>query len=60
MRYLTEVIVESETDGLDAANCKTRCMSQECPYYWEGFAPGRSKSIRRRSQGAVYTDFGRF
>jgi len=34
--YLTEVIVESETDGLDAANCKTRCMSQECPYYWEG------------------------
>ncbi|CAE7276575.1 unnamed protein product [Symbiodinium natans] len=34
--YLTEVIVESETDGLDAANCKTRCIAQQCPYYWEG------------------------
>ena len=30
------MIVESETDGLDDANCKTRCIFQECPYYWEG------------------------
>lgn len=34
--HLVAVIVESETDGLDDANCKTRCVAQECPYYWEG------------------------
>ena len=33
---MVAVIVESETDGLDDANCKTRCVAQECPYYWEG------------------------
>lgn len=34
--YLTTVVVETETDGLDDANCKTRCVAEECAYYWEG------------------------
>ena len=36
LRYLTTVVVETETDGLDDANCKTRCVAEECAYYWEG------------------------
>eukprot|EP00439_Symbiodinium_sp_Y106_P014738 s3506_g2.t1 len=34
--YLLEVIVETESDGLDPGNCRTRCLTQECPFFWEG------------------------
>ncbi|CAE7770459.1 ath, partial [Symbiodinium sp. CCMP2592] len=34
--YLLEVIVETESDGLDPGNCRTRCLAQECPFFWEG------------------------